>query len=80
MAIQEDWQYQKTHPVQVEVPDPNQLMDIFDMISYEKGGCVVRMLHNYLGAEAFTASLKKYFTKHAYSNTKTDDLLAIMDE
>ena len=79
-AMEGDWKFKTTHPVQVEVPDPNRLMDIFDMISYEKGSLVCRMIHNYVGAETFSTSLKRYFTRFGNKNAKTDDLLAIMDE
>lgn len=34
----------KTHPVLLEVPDADQLMNIFDTISYAKGSIVCRML------------------------------------
>ena len=57
------------------MPDPDRLMDIFDMISYEKGSLVVRMLHNYVGDEVFSNSLKRYFTNFGNKNAKTDDLL-----
>ena len=79
-AMEVDWKFKTTHPVQVEVPDPNQLMDIFDKISYEKGSLICRMLHNYLGDATFTACLKRYLTQYGSANAKTDDLLAIMDE
>mmetsp|Transcript_10627 Transcript_10627/g.14326 ORF Transcript_10627/g.14326 Transcript_10627/m.14326 type:complete len:164 (-) Transcript_10627:240-731(-) len=61
-AMEVDWKFKTTHPVQVEVPDPNQLMAIFDKISYEKGSLICRMLHNYLGEATFAASLKRYLT------------------
>ena len=55
-------------------------MDIFDTLTYAKGSVICRMLHNYLGDAAFTRSLKKYLTRHGNGNTKTADLLDIMDE
>ena len=79
-VMERDWKFTTTHPVQVEVPSPDRLMDIFDTISYEKGSAICRMLHNYLGEAAFAASLKRYLTRYANSNAKTDDLLAVMDE
>jgi aminopeptidase 2 len=38
-----------THPVQVVVPDPDQLIDLFDMISYSKGSAICRMLKAFIG-------------------------------
>ncbi len=59
-----DTRYDMTHPVQIEVPDPNKLMDIFDTISYAKGSVICRMLHNYLGDADFTKCLRNYLTRH----------------
>src|SRR5690606_29072141 len=36
--------------------------DMFDSHSYEKGGRVLHMLRNYVGDEAFWASLNRYLT------------------
>ena len=79
VAMEKDWVFDKTHPVQIVVPDPESLMDIFDTISYAKGSVICRMLHNYLGKDAFTASLKKYLTIHASGSARTADLLGYMD-
>jgi aminopeptidase N len=57
VAMEEDQVFNSTHPVQVDVPDPNSLMEIFDTISYAKGSAICRMLHNYLGDSAFKRSL-----------------------
>ncbi|ONM54526.1 Aminopeptidase M1 [Zea mays] len=38
------------------------------------------MLHNYLGAERFQKALASYIRKFAYSNAKTEDLWAVLEE
>lgn len=43
-------------------------MDMFDLVSYQKGGRILHMLRNYVGDEAFTASLKKYLADNKFSN------------
>ncbi len=63
-----------THPIEVPVPDPHSLDEIFDAISYSKGASIINMLHAYLGAEDFRRGLHAYLTKHMYSNTVTHDL------
>uniref|UniRef100_A0A0A9DND8 Peptidase M1 membrane alanine aminopeptidase domain-containing protein n=1 Tax=Arundo donax TaxID=35708 RepID=A0A0A9DND8_ARUDO len=45
-----------------------------------KGTSVIRMLHNYLGAERFQKALASYIRKYTNSNAKTDDLWAVLDE
>ena len=42
--------------------------DVFDLVSYQKGGRVLNMLRNYVGEEAFFASLHKYLTDNKFSN------------
>jgi puromycin-sensitive aminopeptidase len=47
---------------------------MFDVLTYEKGAAVVRMLEQYLGAEEFRAGIGAYLRAHAYANTETTDL------
>lgn len=37
--------------VQVPVGPPSEVEEIFDTISYAKGSCVIRMLHDWIGTE-----------------------------
>lgn len=54
--------------------------DIFDAIRYEKGGCVLHMLRNYVGDEAFFKSLNKYLTDNKYKNAELADLRKSFEE
>ena len=47
---------------------------MFDVITYEKGAALVRMLEQYLGPETFRAGVRLYLRRHAYGNTVTEDL------
>ena len=47
---------------------------MFDILTYEKGAAVVRMLEQYLGEERFREGIRRYMTAHAYGNTETTDL------
>ena len=70
-----------THPVSVNVPDPDSLMKIFDNISYAKGSVICRMISNYIGdPELFKACLTKYMHTFKFKCARTEDLLDIMDE
>ena len=51
-----------------------QVEQIFDAVSYCKGGSVVRMICAVLGKKAFQEGLAAYMTKHKYGNTETYDL------
>jgi puromycin-sensitive aminopeptidase len=63
-----------THPIEVEVHHPDEISEIFDMISYAKGSSVIRMLEDYLGEKDFRKGLREYLKTHAYKNTRTSDL------
>ncbi|MBI2930161.1 MAG: M1 family metallopeptidase [Planctomycetes bacterium] len=63
-----------SHPVEVPVRDPNEVDQIFDAISYNKGGSVLRMLEQAIGEEAFRKGIGIYLQKHAYAGATTDDL------
>ena len=63
-----------THPIDVKVNSPAQIREIFDAISYDKGGCILRMLEHYVGESSFRSGLKKYLAKFKYQNATGDDL------
>ncbi len=63
-----------THPINVEVKSPGEIDQIFDRISYEKGGTVLHMLEDFVGKEQFRKGLNAYLKTHAYSNATKYDL------
>lgn len=81
LAIHSDRDLGNTHPVQVAVPEPDQLQSIFDTISYAKGSAICRMLYAYIGDDTlFFRCLKAYMEKFAYGSATTRDLLSVFDE
>ncbi len=63
-----------TRPVEFAVGRPEEAEAMFDVLTYQKGGAVLRMLEQYLGAETFRKGINHYLTTHAYANTETTDL------
>jgi len=63
-----------THPIDVKVNSPAEIREIFDAISYDKGGCILRMLEHYVGEANFRKGLKQYLTKFKYKNAQGQDL------
>ena len=63
-----------TRAVEYPVHSPAEAEDMFDVITYEKGAALVRMLEQYLGPETFRAGVRLYLRRHAYANTVTEDL------
>ena len=63
------------------MPDPENLMKIFDNISYAKGSVVCRMLANYIGDPAlFKECLMNYMQAFKFKCARSEDLLSIMDK
>jgi len=54
--------------------DYNDKEDMFDLVSYQKGGAILHMLRNYLGDEAFRAGLNDFLKTHEYSVAEAHDL------
>lgn len=63
-----------SHPIDVDVKSPADVRQIFDEISYNKGGSVLMMLEDFIGQETFRNGLHSYLKKHEYSNATTEDL------
>jgi puromycin-sensitive aminopeptidase len=69
-----------SHPIEATVTTPAEVEELFDAISYSKGASIIRMLEDYLSPETFRAGLQKYLSAHQYSNARTADLWASMEE
>lgn len=63
-----------SHPVEVPVGNPNEVDQIFDAISYNKGGSVLRQLEQAVGEETFRRGIGKYLRTFAYGVARSDDL------
>jgi aminopeptidase N len=69
-----------SHPVEVEVSDPDEINDIFDAISYAKGASIIRMVSHVIGSDAFFRGMRLYLERHAYGNAVTNDLWGALEE
>lgn len=69
-----------SHPIQVPIHHAEEVEEVFDAISYCKGGSVVKMARAVLGMKAFQKGLGNYMKKHAYGNTETYDLWKAWEE
>jgi len=63
-----------TRSIEYPVHSPSEAGGMFDVLTYEKGASVLRMLEQYLGAEAFRKGISLYLKKHQFANTETGDL------
>ncbi len=65
---------ESTRAIEYPVHSPHDAEGMYDVLTYEKGAAVLRMLEQYLGAERFRAGVQAYLAKHAYGNTENTDL------
>ena len=63
-----------TRPIEFPVERPEEAAGMFDVLTYEKGASVLRMLEQYLGADAFREGIRLYLQRHQYANAETTDL------
>ena len=68
-----------SHSIEANVKDPAEIRELFDAISYSKGGATLRMIEEYLGEETFRAGLRLYISEHQYANAQGADLWAALD-
>ena len=53
---------------------------MFDVLTYEKGASVLRMLEQYIGPTVFRDGVRRYLDRHAFGNTETADLWRALGE
>ncbi len=63
-----------TRPIEFPVEKPEEAAGMFDVLTYEKGASVLRMLEQYLGADKFRDGIRLYLRRHEYANAETTDL------
>ncbi len=63
-----------TRSVEFEVNSPTDAEGMFDVLTYQKGGALLRMLEQHLGEDRFREGVRHYLRTHAYGNTETSDL------
>jgi puromycin-sensitive aminopeptidase len=63
-----------TRPIEYPVGRPEEAEGMFDVLTYEKGAGVLRMLERYLGEDRFRLGIRLYLDRHEYANAETTDL------
>ncbi len=63
-----------SRPVEFEVAAPQDAEAMFDVLTYEKGGAVLRMLEQYLDPAIFRDGVRRYLARHRFANAETTDL------
>jgi aminopeptidase N len=62
-----------TRTIRATADTPAEINEMFDGITYEKGGAVIGMVENYLGEEVFRQGVHNYLQAHLYANATAED-------
>ncbi len=62
-----------TRTIRAEANTPDQINEMFDGITYYKGGAVLGMVENYLGEEVFRQGVHNYLQAHLFANATAED-------
>jgi aminopeptidase N len=84
LSSEKAWAYRQdqlssTHPIVAEIGDLADVRVNFDGITYAKGAAVLKQLVSWVGKDAFDEGVRRYFRRHAWSNTTLRDLLAELE-
>ncbi|CAI9539718.1 unnamed protein product [Staurois parvus] len=63
-----------SHAVSTPVVNTEQIHEMFDEVSYDKGACILNMLQDYIGAESFETGIINYLRRFSYRNAQNKDL------
>ncbi|HUO49844.1 MAG TPA: M1 family metallopeptidase, partial [Acidimicrobiales bacterium] len=63
-----------TRPIEYPVGSPDEAQGMFDVLTYQKGAGVLRMLERFIGPAAFRDGIRRYLEAHRLANTETADL------
>ncbi|KAM9694251.1 endoplasmic reticulum aminopeptidase 2 isoform 1-T4 [Trichechus inunguis] len=63
-----------SRPISNPAETPTEVQEMFDVVSYNKGACILNMLKDFLTDEKFQEGITHYIRKFSYRNAKNDDL------
>ncbi|KAL3885524.1 hypothetical protein ACJMK2_025576 [Sinanodonta woodiana] len=69
-----------SHPLFGVVQNPDELYEIFDGISYNKGASMIQMAQFFLGETTFQKGLQRYLRNRAFQNANHNDLWNALEE
>jgi len=63
-----------SHSIVQMVGHPDEITELFDTISYNKGASVIRMLEDFMGEEEFRNGITNFLNRFKFANAVTQDL------
>src|SRR5262249_50872299 len=62
-----------TLPIRAKAETPDEINELFDAISYQKGAAVLRMVEAYVSPDVFRRGVNAYLRRFAYGNATAED-------
>ncbi len=69
-----------THPIEMLVDSTDMFTTLFDAITYEKGGSVLKQLQYRVGAENYRLAVSAYLKEYSFANTELADFIRHQSE
>jgi aminopeptidase N len=69
-----------TRTIRAKADTPGEINEMFDGITYQKGGAVLDMTENYEGKEVFRQGVHNYLQAHMYANATAQDFWTAQTE
>lgn len=67
-------------PVRLEMHSRKETEDVYDGLVYQKGAATLKMVEDWVGAEAFQRGIRRYLREHAMGNATTAELEKDLEE
>lgn len=71
---------ENSRAIQAEVSNAAEIEEIFDALTYEKGGACLRMIEQFLGESVFREGIRLYIKRFQYQNARASDLWKTLEE
>ena len=62
-----------TRTIRAEANTPDEINEMFDGITYQKGSAILHMVENYLGEQQFRKGVHNYLQAHLFGNATAED-------
>ncbi|VDK54220.1 unnamed protein product [Anisakis simplex] len=72
--------YASSHPLFFEIEKAEDLVSVFDGITYKKGASIIRMIEAVMGDNNFKKGVMNYLNKYKYSNADHENLWEMLNE
>lgn len=70
---------ENSRAIQADVKNAAEIEEMFDALTYEKGGACLRMIEIFLGESVFREGIRRYIKQFQYQNASADDLWTTLE-